>query len=88
MGKDLKYILLKWFHDLEDEPCEIYSEIDDQRYEVRKIEIYKNGTTYICDEKTIDPQIELGDVAFPEDLDEIDQDIQFFARYISKEEFV
>lgn len=83
----MKYILLKWFHNLDDEPYKIYSEIDDQRYEMRKIEMYKNGTIYICDEKMINSQIELADVAFPEDLDEINQDGQFFARYISKEEF-
>lgn len=87
MRKALKYILLEWSHDLDDEPYKIYSEIDDQRYEVRKIELYKNGTAYRCDEKMIDPQIELADVVFPEDLDEISQDRQFFARYISKEEF-
>jgi len=83
----LKYILLKWFHNLDDEPYKIYSEIDDQRYEVRKIEIYKNGTIYICDEQMNNSQIELADVAFPEDLDEINQDRQFFAQYISKEKF-
>ena len=83
----LKYILLNWFHNLEDEPYIIYSEIDNQRYETRKIEIYKNGTIRKCNEKMLNSQIELGDVAFPENLDEINQDEQFHAQYISKEEF-
>ncbi|NBH16533.1 hypothetical protein D3Z55_03365 [Clostridiaceae bacterium] len=83
----MNYILLNWFHNLDDEPYKIYSEIDDQRYEVRKIELYKNGTMSICDEKMIHSQNELADVAFPEDLDEINQDRQFFTQYINKEEF-
>ena len=35
----------------------------------------------------IHSQNELADVAFPEDLDEINQDRQFFTQYINKEEF-
>lgn len=87
MRKTLKYILLKWLHNLEDEPYLIYSEINDQRYEVRKIEVYKDGTIHKCDEQIADPQIKLGDVEFPENLDEINQYKQFYAKYISQEEF-
>jgi hypothetical protein len=39
------YIRCEWFHDFEDEPCCIYSELDDERYETRKIEVFKDGTT-------------------------------------------
>ena len=49
--------------------------------------VSKNGTMSICDEKMIHSQNELADVAFPEDLDEINQDRQFFTQYINKEEF-
>lgn len=87
MRKVLKYIMLKWIHDLKNEPCIIYSEIDDQQYEVRKIEVYKNGTVSKYAEKEADLQMELGDVAFPQNLDVINQDKQFYAQYISKEEF-
>lgn len=87
MRKTLKYVLLNWFHTLKNEPYIIYSEIDEQRYEVRKIEIYKDGIIRKLDEKMTDTQIELGDVAFPENLDEINEDKQFHAQYISKEEF-
>lgn len=65
----------------------IFSEIDNHRYEVRKIEVYKDGIVRKCDEKMINSKIELGDVAFPENLDEINQDEQFHAQYISKKEF-
>ena len=76
----MNYVLLEWFHTLKDEPYLIYSEIDDQRYEVRKIEIYKNGTIARYDEQ-------LSDVKFPENLDEINQYQEFCAKYVSQEEF-
>lgn len=37
----MKYIKLEWFHDIETEPNIIYSEINNQQYEVRKVEVYK-----------------------------------------------
>ena len=37
------YELLEWIHDHEDEPCLIFSELDDERYETRKIEVFKDG---------------------------------------------
>lgn len=83
----MKYILLKWFHNLNNEPYLIYSEIDNQRYEVRKVEVYKDGTIHKHDEQLTDSLTALGDVAFPENLDEINQDKQFYAEYISREEF-
>jgi hypothetical protein len=39
------YSRCEWFHDFEDESCCIYSELDDERYETRKIEVFKDGTT-------------------------------------------
>lgn len=62
-------------------------EIDDQRYEVRKIEIYKNGTIARYDEQMTDSLFRLADVKFPENLDEINQYQEFCAKYISQEEF-
>ncbi len=37
------YECLEWIHDREDRPRFIYSELDDERYETRKIEVYKDG---------------------------------------------
>ena len=39
------YVCGEWSHDFADEPCCIYSELDDERYETRKIEVFKDGTT-------------------------------------------
>ncbi|MBD5473298.1 MAG: hypothetical protein HDR20_10555 [Lachnospiraceae bacterium] len=85
--KMMEYILLEWFHDIEDEPYLIYSEIDYQRYETRKIEVFKNGTCLKCGEEILNSPIELADIAFPENIDEINRDKQFYAKYITKKEF-
>jgi hypothetical protein len=39
----MKYIKVKWFHEDLDDPVEIYSEIDDEQCEHRKIEIFRDG---------------------------------------------
>lgn len=36
------YGCFEWKHSLDDE-CLFYEELDDQRYAIRRIEIYKNG---------------------------------------------
>ena len=83
----MEYILLEWFHDIEDEPYLIYSEIDNQRYETRKIEVFKNGTCLRCGEEILNSSIDLADIAFPENIDEINRDKQFHAKYITKKDF-
>ena len=35
----MRYILLEWKHESEDDPILIYSEVDDANYEIRKIEV-------------------------------------------------
>ncbi len=37
------YVGLEWIHDHGDEPRFIYSELDDERYETRKIAVFKDG---------------------------------------------
>ena len=37
------YERLVWIHDFEDEPHFIYSELDKERYETRKLEVVKDG---------------------------------------------
>ena len=42
----MQYICVEWEHDMEDEPYLIYSELDEERMEVRKIEFYRNGLSF------------------------------------------
>ena len=42
----MQYVLVEWDHDLDDEPYRIYSELDDSRCEVRKVEFFRNGICF------------------------------------------
>jgi hypothetical protein len=38
-----KFIKVKWTHSFPDEPALIYSELDENRWEVRKVEMFPDG---------------------------------------------
>ncbi len=40
----MKYIHIQWNHDLPDAPTDVYSELDDNRMEIRKIEVFGDQT--------------------------------------------
>jgi len=37
------YLKVLWSHDFSDEPVVLYSEVDNEGYETRKVEIYRDG---------------------------------------------
>jgi hypothetical protein len=39
----MTYILVRWLHNFADEPILLYSELDGDRYETRKVEIFRDG---------------------------------------------
>ncbi len=81
------YFRCEWFHDFKDEPCCIYDELDEERYETRKIEIFKDATTTRAstgDLKT-DPMA-LGDQPVPS-LEEVNAYPEFHMEEISAAEF-
>lgn len=39
----MMYNLVRWIHELADEPSLLYSELDGDRYETRKVEIFRGG---------------------------------------------
>ena len=39
------YYFCDWFHDFEDEPCRIYSEVGEDLYETRRVDVFKDGRT-------------------------------------------
>lgn len=45
MGCELvmDYLKVLWIHNFPDEPIELYSEIDEDGWEVRKVEIFRDG---------------------------------------------
>ena len=42
----MQYVLIEREHDLDDEPYQVFSELDDNRKEIRKVEFYRNGICF------------------------------------------
>jgi hypothetical protein len=45
----MTYFKCKWNHTFPDEPIMLYSELDDQRWEVRKVEVFRDGRMGFAD---------------------------------------
>jgi hypothetical protein len=80
------YLKVIWKHVLRDEPVVIYMELNNNRYEVRKIEVYRDGKVGYAYEHT-----EIGESALSEkpipSIKQIAKDKQFAPNRISKNEF-
>jgi hypothetical protein len=81
----MKYLKYIWFHNFKDEPMLVYSELDKDRNETRKVEFYKGGKIG-CANDRIEHNTFLGLEPFPS-IDEINENEEFFAIEISSEEF-
>ena len=68
----MQYVLVEWDHDLDDEPYMIYSELDGQRRETRKVEFFRNGLCFSYGAERGN-EAALADVPFPADLREIEK---------------
>ena len=81
------YERLEWIHDHHDEPRFIYSELDDERYETRRIEVFKNGKTARASTEDLerDPMA-LADQPLPPP-EEVNSYEEFHAQEISAAEF-
>jgi hypothetical protein len=80
------YILVKWLHNLPDEPVLLYSELDNKRYEIRKVEIYRDGQIGYASNDEAFGSTRLGESPVPH-INEIAKDKQFKPITITKEEF-
>lgn len=80
------YLKVAWIHDFLDEPILIYSEINENGDECRKIEIYDDDSFGIASK-----DIEFGGTALSlepvPDINTINKDLQFIPNVIPKEEF-
>ena len=82
----ITYIKVQWIHDFQDEPIFLYSELDSERNEIRKVEIYKNDKLgYACENKSVNGTF-LSKTEIPS-LEDINADVQFDACEIDKEYF-
>ncbi len=80
------YFVCRWLHDYPNEPVDLYSELDADRYELRKVYVFRDGHGEIAG-----PSIEMGSTFLSpvpyESLEEIAADPQFEPQEISKTEF-
>jgi len=82
----MTYMKVEWLHDCRDEPVELYSELDANRWEVRKVEVLRDGTCWYAWKNVATGSSVLAEKRIPR-LDEIGRDPQFLPTEISKEDF-
>lgn len=82
----MKYIRVKWKHSFECEPVYLYSELDDNSWELRKVEVYADGRYDFAGEGESMGDARLSTEPIPS-LEEISLDPQFESAEITKAEF-
>jgi len=82
----MKYIYVKWKHNNTNDPTDIYTELDDQQWEYRKVEILKNGSCGFADKTREVGGSRLGIEPWP-DLAMLGKEPEFSITEISKKEF-
>lgn len=82
----MSFLRVQWHHDLNGEPVDIYSQLDGGRFEIRKVEVFQDGTGQIAG-----PGVEQGDTFLSETpiphLEVINMDPEFTAEEVSAEQF-
>ena len=82
----VKYLRARWHHSHPDEPVWLYSELNDDRWEVRKVYIFPDGHSEWADRDHEVGSTALGLASVPP-LDEINADPEFEAEEVSGDEF-
>jgi Domain of unknown function (DUF6881) len=82
----MQYLRVRWKHHDSDEPVLLYSELGDDRYETRKVEVYADGSAGFAGPGEEVGTTWLGDQPVPP-LDEINADAQFEGVEIDAAEF-
>lgn len=82
----MKYLCVRWVHTDPDYPTLLYSEIDDARWEVRKVELFEDGRIEFASQNETTGNCGLGLIPTPP-LEELAMDSEFEPREISEAEF-
>jgi hypothetical protein len=82
----MKYLEVEWCHSIPSEPVKLYSELDDGMWEIRKVEIYADGTAGYADAENRTRGTRLSLEPLPS-VAEIASDPQFKPREISAQDF-
>ena len=82
----MRCLKVVWDHDHADEPLAMYSECDDARWEVRKVEVLRDGRLESAGPAGSSPGSQLGLEPLP-DLTEIASQPEFHPEEITRSEF-
>lgn len=82
----MTYIRVKWNHKHENEPVVLYSELDEGRMEVRKVEMFRDGRVGRAGVDASVDETRLGEEPIPS-LEDIAKDPQFEPEEIAREGF-
>jgi Domain of unknown function (DUF6881) len=82
----MRYIKVDWKHDVTGDPVTIFSELDEQLWEQRKIEVFRDGRLGYADKDEEAGGSMLGIEPWP-DLEELGREPEFVIEDISKDEF-
>ncbi|MGA7711705.1 MAG: hypothetical protein WCA81_07380 [Rhizomicrobium sp.] len=82
----MRYLYVKWTHKDPGAPAHIYSELGDDRFELRKVEIWADGRKGFADSTEEAGGTALGSMPVPS-LAEIAAQAEYQAKEIPQEEF-
>jgi hypothetical protein len=82
----VRYQVVRWKTPSYDEPILLYSEVDDDGWELRKVEEYASGRRDIADAQTATGSTMLSEVPLPT-LEQTNEQDEFEGRPIGKQEF-
>lgn len=82
----MKYLKVKWVHEFDDEPVLLYSELADDRSEIRKVEVFPNGDYGYAYDGGSKGTTQLSETTLPSEQ-EIGSDPQFEPVVITADEF-
>ena len=80
------YIYSKWKNPPKGSPIEFHSELDESRFEIRKVEVFQNGKLGYASKTESMPDTRLGITPVPS-LAEIMSQPEFDAKTITKQQF-
>ena len=82
----MTYLKVRWIHKSPDDPVLLYSELDDERREIRKVEIFPDHSIGFASANSKAKDTRLGEVPVPS-IEEIAADPEFEPREISLADF-
>lgn len=82
----MRYVKVVWEHDFPDDPVLYLSELGEDGYEVRKIQLYRDGRSEWADGRHETATVGLSEIPFPS-VEEISSQSDCRAELITSEEF-